>query len=481
MQIFRNSILNLVGSIVPILVSIVTLPLYIEVLGIERYGLMALAWIVLGYFGFLDLGMGRAVAQRVASLSAVDQSRSSAATSAGIVLSAAFGFLGGIVILLAFYLFRSIQPLGASVLTEEALLLPVWLAIAMPAVIVTPTIHGALQGHKQFKIINLSSVLSTCLFQIIPLIVAIFEKPDLRVVIPAAVAVRVISLLAVTIVAWNRILPNGFTRPNRLEYKSLLIFGGWTAVSAIISPLMVTLDRLLIGAVAGPKVVAFYTVPWQLAERTTMLATSIGSAVFPSFAQMSPAAVDLLAKRYLLYLLAISTPTMIAAILFLEPALGIWISAEFADQSAPIGQVLLFGFWLNALAVIPFTRLQALGHARLIAICHLIEVIPYVALLWLLLQNWGGIGAAIAFTLRVFVDLVILSFAAKMGAVTSRAVLAPFLLMACSLLGVLSSGTSMPLTFIGTGALVLASGYSYWLLRSARLSLRSSVVESLAT
>lgn len=62
----RNAYINLIGQILPILVAIFAIPLLIKVLGTERFGVLALAWVVMGDFGLFDFGMGLATTKFVA-------------------------------------------------------------------------------------------------------------------------------------------------------------------------------------------------------------------------------------------------------------------------------------------------------------------------------------------------------------------------------------------------------------------------------
>ena len=56
--IVRNTVLNLVGLVVPLAVGFITIPMVVRALGNERFGILALVWVVLGYFGLFDLGLG---------------------------------------------------------------------------------------------------------------------------------------------------------------------------------------------------------------------------------------------------------------------------------------------------------------------------------------------------------------------------------------------------------------------------------------
>ena len=67
MSISRFASYNLLGQAVPIVVSLVTMPLFVQAVGLERYGILSICWLLLGYFGVLDLGLSRAAAQRSTS------------------------------------------------------------------------------------------------------------------------------------------------------------------------------------------------------------------------------------------------------------------------------------------------------------------------------------------------------------------------------------------------------------------------------
>ena len=61
----RNTIWNLVGAGAPLLVALVSIPLLIQGMGTDRFGLLTLSWVVIGYFSFFDLGLGWALTKLV--------------------------------------------------------------------------------------------------------------------------------------------------------------------------------------------------------------------------------------------------------------------------------------------------------------------------------------------------------------------------------------------------------------------------------
>ena len=63
-----NFTYNVAGALLPIVTSLATVPFYIHQIGLARYGVVTITWVLLGYFGFLDFGLSRASANALAKL-----------------------------------------------------------------------------------------------------------------------------------------------------------------------------------------------------------------------------------------------------------------------------------------------------------------------------------------------------------------------------------------------------------------------------
>jgi len=72
------------------------------------------------------------------------------------------------------------------------------------------------------------------------------------------------------------------------------------------------------------------------------------------------------------------------------------------------------GAWVNGLAFIPFSLLQAQGKPDVVAKLHTTEVLPYLGTLWVLVHKMGLVGAAIAWALRVIVDGIVLAWLTRL-------------------------------------------------------------------
>jgi len=98
----RNTLFNLLGNVAPLLVAIVTIPVLIRGLEAERFGILALAWVILGYFGVLDLGIGQALNRTISGkLGSSKEDEIPAIAFTGNVVIGCFGLVAGTI----FYIF----------------------------------------------------------------------------------------------------------------------------------------------------------------------------------------------------------------------------------------------------------------------------------------------------------------------------------------------------------------------------------------
>jgi O-antigen/teichoic acid export membrane protein len=93
-----NFIVNLLSPMTRIVVALVTVPLYLHHIGDARFGVMSIVWVLLGLFGFLDLGLSRAVTNALAKLRDAPQAHRARVLLTTFGLNAGFGVLGGVVL-----------------------------------------------------------------------------------------------------------------------------------------------------------------------------------------------------------------------------------------------------------------------------------------------------------------------------------------------------------------------------------------------
>jgi len=410
MSIKKNSIINFVGAGVPLLLTLVTLPLYVQTIGEERFAVVSIAWIILGYFGFFDLGLTQATASEIAKTNDQESLRRSEIYWTALTINGVFGTVGGVLAWLVGYVFFRDYFATSFELKKEILGILPWLAIAVPIATISGVQIGFLQGRERFLLINKISIAGSFFLQLLPLVAAIAISPRLSVIMPVTVLSRVFVLLFLG-VAVNRDLQFA-KRPvfKKQLARNLLNFGGWVTVSGIISPILTTFDRFLIGALSGAKAVTYYTVSYNLASRVSIFPTSLTTALFPRLSGANSNDRRAYARNGVAALIVVMLPLLAFGILNFNIFLRIWMNPEFAGKSSGIGEVILLGMFFNSLARIPYVSLQASGRPDLVAKCHLAEIVPYCLLLYLGTLHFGAVGAAGVWAVRSCVDSALLFF-----------------------------------------------------------------------
>jgi O-antigen/teichoic acid export membrane protein len=410
MSIKHNTLINLAGTAVAMLISLAIVPLYLRLIGEARYGVLVLVWLLVGYFNFFDFGIGKATANQLAKLRNSSRSAREEAFWTGALINGMLGLLGGLALLMAghFGVDAYFGDRLSNKLNDEIRLALPWMSLAVPIGTVSAVGVAALEAQERFLTLNVLQGLVAALIQFSPLLVIWWRGPALDGLIAATVICRLGSNIPVFLACKRYIPLRGRPRFRKSLAAPLFRYGGWVTVSAVIGPILVSVDRLLIGSQIGLSAIARYTVPYNLVTRLGILPASLIRTLFPRFSLLQWEECAPLARQAVFALAAITLPLTIAAIILMKLFLRLWINARFAEVAAPIGEILLIGVWINSLAWVPAVMLQGQGRPATVAKLHVVELVPYVAILWIAVA-WGGLpGAAWAWVLRVAVDALLM-------------------------------------------------------------------------
>jgi len=404
MALARNSLLNLMPTVAGVAVSILTVPFYLSIVGTERYGALLLAFVLLGYFGQVDFGLGRALTQRLSSMpDALPSERASVVWSA-LAGASVISVIGGAVVLVAADLFFRFYFDAAADLKAEVLT-SVWLfALCVPVIMFTGVSSGALVGLERFGVVSVGTIIGNILSQVLPLVTALYLSDEFSWLLAASIAGRVIGLLPIMASMALVFLCDQPVNPTSAQLRRLFSFGSWIMVTAIIGPLMTMADRLVIGGVFGAAAVVAYSVPVQIASRTVMFPMAIVQALFPRLASNAERDSVALGKVAVVLVGQLFAFVVVGLICLAAPLLDLWLGGDLDPRSVLVGQITLIGIWINALANVPYALIQARGNPRFTAVLHIIELPIYFALLYGFGAAFGLYGVALAFTVRVVLD-----------------------------------------------------------------------------
>lgn len=406
----RNAVLSFSAQVFPAAVAVICIPLAVKVLGTDRFGLLSIILVIMGYLSVLDLGLGVAVTKLLAEAIAshAEIRRVTGIFWTALLTQLGMGTLGAAgLIFLTSDLTKHVFKIPAA-LSGEASAALYLCAVALPIVMGSSSVVGLLQAAQRFDLtVRVQLPMSVAQYAI-PLVCGLI-RPNLVLVVSALLACRAVGFW---ILFWlgTRVF-SGLLSQFRLgkdEFRALLRFGGWITVSNTISPVMVYADRFLIGTLISISAVSYYSVPLDAAMRILLIPTSLVTALFPFLSSMSVSEstvrVTSVVKRALKYIICFTGVPVVLLIVFAGDLLRLFLGAHFAEVSTGILQVLLIGILANSVERIPLALLQASDRPDVLVKFYFFAAPVQLALAWVLLKRIGLIGAAIAWTARLVIE-----------------------------------------------------------------------------
>jgi len=405
MGLIKNSVWNLAGYVIPTAIAIPAMGYLARVLGVELFGVYTLAIAIVGYAGIFDIGLTRAIVREIAVYRGNVDERKKIISTATIFLFL-FSVAGAIVISLSTPKIISLLNITAANHkdVQSSIQILVW---TIPAFLLNQLWMSILEGDERFAILNIQRSFGSSIIAGLPALF-VLASPSLYSAILGLAVGRLLSLIIAFVIVRNEIINAGFIF-YRETFRRMIFFGGWITVSNIISPVMVYFDRFVISGSLGADKVGYYTAPSEIVSRLGLIPGALSRAVFPKLSAAKT--YDELKKNIKFAYLVMGLgclPLVVVLILLAKIIMHLWLGEEYALHSQTIFQILLVGFFFNSIAQIPFTVIQSLGKAKYTAFLHCLEVVPYLALLYFLVNSYGVLGAAYAWTIRVFVDCLLL-------------------------------------------------------------------------
>ena len=411
----RSSLLwNLAGLVIPLCIAIVAIPELLSRLGQERFGFLGLAWGLIGYASLMDLGMGRAVTQKLSSIREKhDIGEIKTVIFSAVVVTGSLSLIISSMLLLASVTSFAEYIPRDGVPGEEIRISIQIMAITLPLQALSAIYRGVNQAFLNFKGISLVRVFLGVSNFGGPLVVSLYSI-ELQYLLLTILASRVIGFSAFCIPTRQILKPLG-TGPrfnfSISETLSLFRFGGWVALSGVISPFLVQADRYFIGAMISVSAVGSYVVPFEISVQLLVLTGAITTVVFPAISAELSRDYRVGRYRFLLWtrrttmlMLCVTTVFAIA----MPNILNYWIGEDVSPISSWVGRILCVGVFFNAVGSMYYSFLHGQGRSKVTAIFHIVELPIFMLSLWLLIGLYGVVGAAIAWSARMGLDMILM-------------------------------------------------------------------------
>lgn len=405
--VMLGTIWNLLGRAGPILIAMAATPSLVRELGFARWGVFTIALSLVGIFGIFDFGVGRALTRSVAERIGDGEERSAASlVVTGMLALTILGTVGGAFAALAahFWVKNWLQIDAAQ--QREVLRSFYVLSLSVPFVILTAAMWGVVAAYQKFRSWNVIGVPLQALYYIGPLLVLRVWNSLVGVML-----VLLLCRVASAAIYWllcRKIMPSlRGARPDLRELSPLLRLGGWMTVSNIAWPMLMYLDRFVIASVLTAEATAYYTTPFDMVYRLSLVPIAIMASSYPAMAisfRNDRANTTLLFRRSMLAIGTILFPVCLLVVSFNTELMAAWLGTSFATHSAPVLRWLIVGTLITSVDGAAAGLIDAIGRPDLNAKLSLLELAVSVPVLLVMLAWLGIEGAAITWVLRCGLD-----------------------------------------------------------------------------
>lgn len=395
---------------VAFLVSMLLIPFILAKLGAEAYGLWALLFSVLGFFGLLDMGFATAVVKYVAETrgSGNVELRNRILSSVTLVYFI-LATLAAIAMVVLASRFSEVFAIPSS--QKENLVAVLWL-LALRAVILNLPLsifRGLLFGEQRIYLINAVSIFSNVLYA--GLVWWTLEQGG------GLLALAWSSLIAMLLEHFLYVILSFLTVPKvRLSWhlvdmavlRQVASFSGYQLMTDISSLVLLQVDLLLVQWFLGLESVALYAVALRISTHVFYLSKQFVNVLSPLVAEYKGKGRERPIRELLIkgtrVALVPGVIIFLCAQVFADQAIAFWVGSSFL-LSAQVLRLLLFAVMLGLPYLVAANVLAMTGRHRFTAWTSMASVLANIAFSVLLVKPMGLLGIAWGTVLaRLLVD-----------------------------------------------------------------------------
>ena len=286
----RNLIANFVGRTWTSVLSVVLVPIYLHLLGLEGYGLVGFFITLQATIGLLDFGLTTSLNRELARRS-VDNVNHSETRDLVRTLEAGYwsvGLITGLLIAAAAPIIAArwvhTKTLAPSTVVDAIRLMGLVFLCQWP----TSFYGGGLLGLQRQVLLNVINVCSTTLRGLGAALVLWYVSPTVGAFFTWQALVSIAQSSILGIMLWKN-LPHSAEKPS---FRPSAVRGMWGFASSLalmagVGLVLQQLDKIVLTTIVPLGVFAYYMVGTTVANATSIPPAPIGDTLFPLYARLA--------------------------------------------------------------------------------------------------------------------------------------------------------------------------------------------------
>lgn len=407
-KIFRGAAATVLSLVATTIIGLLIMPIVVNQLGDRLYGVWVLIGTITGYFGFLDLGLSKAVMRFVSqSLGKGDKVASDDWISIALASFAILAIVSLFLSIGVWLLVPCFLP-GAEDATVISLALLIAL-LAFSAALPARCFLGILEAHVRKDIVSLIHVL-TNIFRAGTMFVVISYKGSL---IGLAMVAAIYTVIDGFLIIFFARRVHGPFRLNKaaLNIENLKVFFGY-ASSSFVTQITDIIRYKSYPMIITPFLGLAALTPFAIAERLTQLLVSLCNGILlnlsPVFSQLEGEGGvegNEKLKRYYFFSYKFSCYLGVFAVgmtmMLASPFIERWMGAKYLN-AVPILHVLLIGIFFSLIQIPTLCFLFAVSRHKFYAITNTIHSVASIILCLILIIPFELLGLAFSISFVTF-------------------------------------------------------------------------------
>ena len=403
----KNIAANFIGTFWQALMGLVFVPLYIQYIGIESYGLIGIFATLLVIFGLLDVGLGNTLTREMARLSVLpnkEQERRNLVRTLETIYWSIALFAGIAIVLLSPYISRywiNAGELAPKTIEQALTIMGVIIMFQLPIGFYS----GGLMGLQKQVLLNVLNVLMGTLRGAGAVFILWLVSPTIQAFLFWQLGISIINAFLVALVLW-RSLPRSKSKP---VFQKELLKGIWRFTAgisgiSILAVMLTQLDKIILSKLLSLEMFGYYSLASMVAMSLGRIFTPVFFSIYPRFTQLVSIndldALKMLYHKSCQFIAVLVFPIAIVIALFSYEVILLWTQNPItAERTHLIISIMICGTALNGLMNPPYALQLAFGWTKLSIMKNIIAVTILVPLIIVLTMQHGAIGAASAWLL----------------------------------------------------------------------------------
>jgi O-antigen/teichoic acid export membrane protein len=407
-----NFFSSLFNNFIGVFLVVFLTPVYLNILGIESYGLIGFYISLLGVLSLVDFGLSTTLKKELA----VYRAKNLKAESVSLLKS--FEILLLIFCLTVSILIYSIAPLIQRYFFTIANLDPKsiisalrYMGFSISASLLTSFYIAGLYGIQNINVANILLILLNLMRSLGVVFVLLIFSSDIVVYFQWQLLINALFLIICRQLLLKRINPlesDYFLKFDLNQIRKNFGFSINVFVISIISVLLLQSDKFVVSRFLSLSELSYYTIATTISTIPLILANSISSVLFPEFSKSvalkSKSNLEILYVRGVMIVRLLIMPISVTLILFSQEFIFAWTGSNLISLNTyRVAQLLLISQFFQSYTLLPFNIALAHGNTSFSRKAGYVAVILFIPLLLLLTSKYGILGASVSWLIFMFI------------------------------------------------------------------------------